>query len=287
VRVGRAIFLTLRFPNPPVLPQAKCIGQKNIKVGPSGEFSCLQVGEALCRDNSENINEGEEGGKFGFWRFGIDEVELDNGSTTGVVTLWDPKVNAVFSDFVGASHLCIGEIRGNDDPAAYSEERPWLIVYNEKSDDYMATLLCDGAEASLWDGTESKRTQLRMINNEHIDMYTSYPVGVVKLKKGNTKDPEDDDSLWKINYNADQTTDVLYNQDFCRWQIHTEKPSAAPSSSPSLRSSGATSELPMTRQFTPGSPSSTPNAKKRSKRGPEKSKVQTGSEKSKLGNVDV
>ena len=157
------------------------------------------VGEALCRDNAENIKEGEEGGKFGFWRFGIDEVELDNGSTTGVVTMWDPRVNAVFSDFVGATHLCIGEIRGNDDPTAYSEERPWLIVYNEKRNDYMATLICDGAEASLWDGTESKRTLMKMVNNQDIDTYTSYPVSVLKLKKGNTKDPNDDDALWKIN----------------------------------------------------------------------------------------
>lgn len=192
------------------------------------------VGEALCRDNAENIKEGEEGGKFGFWRFGIDEVELDNGSTTGVVTMWDPRVNAVFSDFVGATHLCIGEIRGNDDPTAYSEERPWLIVYNEKRNDYMATLICDGAEASLWDGTESKRTLMKMVNNQDIDTYTSYPVSVLKLKKGNTKDPNDDDALWKINYNADQTTDVVYNQDFCRWQVHTEQPSVAPSDLPSL-----------------------------------------------------
>ena len=192
------------------------------------------VGEALCRDNAENINEGEEGGKFGFWRFGIDEVKLDNGSTTGVVTMWDPRVNAVFSDFVGATHLCIGEIRGDDDPSAYSEERPWLIVYNEKRNDYMATLICDGAEASLWDGTESKRTLLKMVNNQDIDTYTSYPVSVLKLKKGTTKDPNDDDALWKINYNADQTTDVVYNQDFCRWQVHTEQPSVAPSDLPSL-----------------------------------------------------
>jgi len=166
------------------LQKAKCIGRPRMKVGPNGEFVCLRAGEALCRDNAANIEEGEEGGKFGFWRFGIDEAELDDGSTTGVVTLWDPKLNHVFSDFVGATHLCIGEIRGNDDPSAYSEERPWLIVYNEKMDDYMGTLLCDGAEKSLWDDTESKRTQLKMINNQDIDLYTSYPVGVVKLKKG-------------------------------------------------------------------------------------------------------
>ena len=225
-------------------------------MGLNGEFSCLVVGEALCRDNAENIKEGEEGGKFGFWRFGIDEVELDNGSTTGVVTMWDPRVNHVFSDFVGATHLCIGEIRGNDDPSAYSEERPWLIVYDEKRNDYMATLLCDGAEASLWDGSKSKRTMLKMVNNQDIDMYTSYPVSVLKLKKGNTKDPNDDNALWKINYNADRTTDVVYNQDFCRWQVHTEQPSVAPSDLPSL----SPSMQPSLRPSASPSPSQVPSS---------------------------
>ena len=56
--------------------------------------------------------------------------------------------------------------------------------HSQKMDDYMGTLLCDGAEKSLWDDTESKLTQLKMINNQDIDLYTSYPVGVVKLKKG-------------------------------------------------------------------------------------------------------
>ena len=51
---------------------------------------------------------------------------------------------------------------------------------------------------------------------------------------GNTKDPNDDDALWKINYNADRTTDVVVNEHFCRWEVHTEKPSVAPSFSPSF-----------------------------------------------------
>ena len=51
---------------------------------------------------------------------------------------------------------------------------------------------------------------------------------------GNTKDPNDDDALWKINYNADRTTDVVVNEHFCRWEVHTEKPSVAPSASPSF-----------------------------------------------------
>ncbi len=61
---------------------------------------------------------------------------------------------------------------------------------------------------------------------------------------GNTKDPNDDDALWKINYNADRTTDVVVNEHFCRWEVHTEKPSVAPSSSPSSLPSLRPSDSP-------------------------------------------
>ena len=61
---------------------------------------------------------------------------------------------------------------------------------------------------------------------------------------GNTKDPNDDDALWKINYNADRTTDVVVNEHFCRWEVHTEKPSVAPSSSPSFLPSLPPSDSP-------------------------------------------
>ena len=61
---------------------------------------------------------------------------------------------------------------------------------------------------------------------------------------GNTKDPNDDDALWKINYNADRTTDVVVNEHFCRWEVHTEKPSVAPSSSPSFLPSLRPSDSP-------------------------------------------
>ena len=47
-------------------PQAKCIGETKLRVGLNGEFSCLMVGEALCRDNAENIKKEKRVGNLDF-----------------------------------------------------------------------------------------------------------------------------------------------------------------------------------------------------------------------------
>ena len=180
---------------------------KKIKVPGQGEYACLTVGQSICRDN---------GGNFGTWWFGIDEVTTDYTAPDGTVlttkdtfpVLVDPATKRYpitgstyhYQDageqktckdedgtaqrngnYAGTTHICIGET--NDfDPSKFSEERPYLFFYNEKTHTFPYQLVCDGI------GAEGRLPMLKMINNEGIgrETYVDYPVDIVKFKKVST-----------------------------------------------------------------------------------------------------
>ena len=93
--------------------------------------------------------------------------------------------------FAGTTHICIGE-NIDTDYKKFSEERPYMFFYNEKTHTFLYQLVCDGA------GTEGKLPQLKMVNNEDLahEMYVDYPVDITKFKKGTTADPADNNELW-------------------------------------------------------------------------------------------
>ena len=190
-----------------------------LKIPDHGEFSCLPIGEGICRDN---------GGAFGEWRFGIEEVEtppcevtskcrIDTETSTFPVLI-DPAntrypiTGTTFTNsetgkvcknglneavrgcnYAGTTHICISE-NIEDDPNRYSEERPYMFFYDEKSHQYLYQLVCDGI------GEEGKLPELKMVNNEDLAdaTYVNYPVDIVKFKKGATPNKADANELWKM-----------------------------------------------------------------------------------------
>jgi len=190
-----------------------------LKIPEHGEFTCLPIGQGICRDN---------GGNFGEWRFGIEEVEAPpcelsgscqaNADTNTFPVLIDtantryPITGPSFTDsdtgelckygdgeairgcnYAGTTHICISE-NIEDDPTRYSNERPFMFFYNEKTHQYLYQLVCDGI------GEEGKLPELKMVNNEDLAdaTYVNYPVDVVKFKKGATPNKEDSNELWKM-----------------------------------------------------------------------------------------
>ena len=190
-----------------------------LKIPDHGEFSCLPIGEGICRDN---------GGAFGEWRFGIEEVEtppcevtskcrIDTETNTFPVLI-DPAntrypiTGTTFTNsetgkvcknglneairgcnYAGTTHICISE-NIESDPNRYSDERPYMFFYDEKSHQYLYQLVCDGI------GEESKLPELKMVNNGDLadTTYVNYPVDIVKFKKGATPNKVDANELWKM-----------------------------------------------------------------------------------------
>ena len=88
---------------------------------------------------------------------------------------------------------------------------------------------------------------LKMVDQADLGQYVSYPIDIVKFKKGQTPDPEDDNSLWSITFDPtdpqrlwwdsirDFDATYSYNQDKCEWtdQCPSNAPSSVPSASPS------------------------------------------------------
>ena len=190
-----------------------------LKIPDQGEFSCLPIGEGICRDN---------GGAFGEWRFGIEEIdtppcEVTNKCRIGTATntfpvLIDPAntrypiTGTTYTDsetgkvcknglneairgcnYAGTTHICISE-NLESDPNRYSDERPYMFFYDEKSHQYLYQLVCDGI------GEEGKLPELKMVNNEDLAdaTYVNYPVDIVKFKKGATPNKDDANELWKM-----------------------------------------------------------------------------------------
>ena len=181
---------------------------KKIKVPGQGEYACITLGQSICRDN---------GGNFGTWWFGVDEVTTDYTAPDGTVittkdtfpVLIDPATNRYAitgstyhyedtqgdqkickdddgeaqrdGNYAGTTHICIGEV-DEFDPGRFSDERPYLFFYNEKTHTFPYQLVCDGI------GAEDRLPMMKMVNNEDIaqDMYIDYPVDIVKFKKVST-----------------------------------------------------------------------------------------------------
>jgi len=190
-----------------------------LKISDHGEFSCIPIGEGICRDN---------GGAFGEWRFGIEEVATPpcevtskcrigtNADTFPVLidpanTLY-PITGTAFTDsdsgeickngldeairgcnYAGTTHICISE-NIEDDPNRFSNERPYMFFYDEKSHQYLYQIVCDGI------GEEGKLPKLKMVNQKDLAdaTYVDYPVDIVKFKKGATPNKEDSNELWKM-----------------------------------------------------------------------------------------
>mmetsp|Transcript_15029 Transcript_15029/g.33594 ORF Transcript_15029/g.33594 Transcript_15029/m.33594 type:complete len:479 (+) Transcript_15029:220-1656(+) len=181
---------------------------KQIKIGEEGSYACIELGTGICRDN---------GGAFGKWWFGVEtttaECILPDGTAQTITdsfpvlvdpsTMEYPVTGTTYDDngvrcgrdcnYAGTTHVCIIE-NTEDDPHKFSKERPTMFFYNEKTQQFLYQLVCDGI------GEEGKIPQLKMVNNKEYASatYINYPVDIVKFKKGPTPNPDDSNELWKM-----------------------------------------------------------------------------------------
>ena len=214
------VYLPSNYWTPPLDKPGMACENVRLKIPDHGEFSCIPIGEGICRDN---------GGAFGEWRFGIEEVETPPCELSGECpvsmkpadtfpVLIDPAntrypiTGTTFTNsetgkvcengygeairgcnYAGTTHICISE-NIESDPNRYSDERPYMFFYDEKSHQYLYQLVCDGI------GEEGKLPELKMVNNEDLAdaTYVKYPVDIVKFKKGATPNKDDANELWKM-----------------------------------------------------------------------------------------
>ena len=170
---------------------------------------CMTEGEALCIEYDYK----PMGGR---WQFGIKDSKL---------RLYNPKGEVVYEYCSDVTHLCIGEEHGFD-PNRYSKERPYLTFYDEKTHTVVASLTCDGTDGKN-DENIGQSTLLKLTDNADVGPYADYPLTIVKLKKGQTEDPNDDNSLWEITVgeplpNLDLPSFVNFNADKCEWISYVE-----------------------------------------------------------------
>mmetsp|Transcript_25436 Transcript_25436/g.73576 ORF Transcript_25436/g.73576 Transcript_25436/m.73576 type:complete len:414 (-) Transcript_25436:42-1283(-) len=216
---------------PPLNTPGMACEYKRMKIQDHGDFTCMSVGEGICRDN---------GGYFGEWLFGVEEVERGVCNFSGICpqpdeffdastfpVLIDPATNrypltgTTYTDsetgeicknengqaiqgcnYAGTTHICIGE-NIDEDPTRYSAERPYMFFYNEKTHMFLYQLVCDAV------GEGGRLPQLKMINNGALadDRYVSYPVDIVKFKKGATPYKNDVNVLWSMYVDWNGYTD--------------------------------------------------------------------------------
>ena len=218
--VGNEVYHPSNYWVPPLDKPGMACDNVRLKIPDQGEFSCIPIGEGICRDN---------GGSFGEWRFGIEEVEtqpcllfgdcpVSVSETDTFPVLIDPALTRYpitgtsFTDgetgkvckngygeairgcnYAGTTHICISE-NIEADPNRYSNERPYMFFYDEKKHQYLYQLVCDGI------GEEGKLPELKMVNQEGLAdaTYVDYPVDLVKFKKGATPNKDDSNELWKM-----------------------------------------------------------------------------------------
>ena len=96
------------------------------------DYKCITEGEALCITYDHQYF----GGK---WTFGIQD---------GRARLWDPKMDVVWEFCTEVTHVCIGEEHGYD-PNRFSRERPYMTFYNEKTNEVVGKLTCDGTDGKV------------------------------------------------------------------------------------------------------------------------------------------
>ena len=120
-----------------------------------------------------------------------------------------------------------------------------------------------------------------MVDQADLGQYVTYPIDIVKFKKGQTPDPEDNNALWNITY--DQTNPqpswlgnmedleefdatYAYNEDKCVWtdlcptsHVPSASPLYEPTSLPSLSPSEEPSMFPSSSPSPSDEPSATPS----------------------------
>jgi hypothetical protein len=97
------------------------------------DYTCITEGESICVDYNPYTPMG------GRWTFGVKD---------GFVHLWNPKNEIVWSYCRTVTHVCIGEEQGFD-PNKFSEERPYMFFYDEKSQTRVGELTCDGTDGEV------------------------------------------------------------------------------------------------------------------------------------------
>ena len=167
-----------------------CVGDSIKAGGDTGiETNCITAGQALCQDNDD--------GYFGRWVFGISE---DN-----VVTLWDPKNDAKWEFCTDVTHICVSEETSDDSDKYCDRKRPSLFFYNDKVQKYVFELPCDGTDG-FDNQNQDKPAILKMNNNAGVVNSVGkvdYPTQIVKFKRGQTDDEDDDGALWALNADWD------------------------------------------------------------------------------------
>ena len=110
----------------------KCI-DNSIRAGGDKPLStCIREGEALCIEYNHQYSGGR-------WTFGIKDSMLK---------LWNPKMEVVWEFCTEITHVCIGEAHEYD-PNRFSKERPYLNFYNEKTNQIVGSLTCDGTDGKV------------------------------------------------------------------------------------------------------------------------------------------
>lgn len=114
-----------------------CIGN-SIRAGgdKDDEYKCITDGEALCIEYEQKPPMG------GKWTFGLKDSRAK---------LWNPKMEVVWEFCTDVTHICIGEEHGYD-PKRFSEQRPYLKFYNEKTQETVGNLACDGTDGKVRTG---------------------------------------------------------------------------------------------------------------------------------------
>ena len=110
----------------------KCIDNSIRAGGGKPNDICITEGEALCIQYDYK----PMGGR---WQFGIKDSKL---------RLYDPRGDVVWEYCRDVTHLCIGEEHGFD-PNRYSQERPYMTLYDEKSHEIVGSLKCDGTDGKV------------------------------------------------------------------------------------------------------------------------------------------
>ena len=123
-------------------------------------YACLAVGEAICIDN----------GNLGIWTFGLRENDDDG---TPQACLWDDQYEAVWclcAEYRTArvSHICIGEDTDYNSNKT-SQERPYLIFYDDNIYENVAELTCDSTDGDNGSNLD-KPTFLKMTDNSETDV---------------------------------------------------------------------------------------------------------------------
>ena len=110
----------------------KCIDNSIRAGGGKPNDICITEGEALCIQYDYK----PMGGR---WQFGIKDSKL---------RLYDPRGDVIWEYCRDVTHLCIGEEHGFD-PNRYSQERPYMTLYDEKSHEIVGSLKCDGTDGKV------------------------------------------------------------------------------------------------------------------------------------------